>query len=61
MMSVPGVDIAGLLPADLNKVTAFAAGVTANSKNADAAKALIKFLQSPDATKVLKASGFDVN
>ncbi len=61
LMSVPGVDIVGLLPADLNKVTAFAAGVTTDSKNADVAKALIKFLQSPDAIKVLKTSGFDVD
>jgi len=61
LMNIPGVDIAGLLPADLNKVTAFAAGVTASSKNADAAKALVKFLQSPDAVKVLKAGGFDID
>ena len=61
LISVPGIDIAGLLPPDLNKVTAFAAGVAADSKNADAAKALIKFLQSPEAVKVLKASGFDTD
>ncbi|MBV1698088.1 MAG: substrate-binding domain-containing protein [Hyphomicrobiales bacterium] len=59
LMNIPGVDIAGLLPADLNKVTAFAAAVTASSKSADVAKALIKFLQSPAAVKVLKTSGFE--
>ena len=61
LMNIPGVDIVGLLPANLNKVTAFTAAVTASSKNADAAKALIKFLQSPEAVKVLKASGFDTD
>lgn len=61
IMNAAGVDVVGPLPADLNKVTAFAAGVVANSKSADAAKALIKFLQSPDAIKMLKASGFDVD
>lgn len=58
IMNVAGVDVVGLLPADLNKVTAFAAGVTSTSKNADAAKALLKFLQSPEAEKIFKASGF---
>lgn len=61
LMNIPGVDIAGLLPADLNKVTPFVAAVPADSKNVDAAKTLIKFLQSPDAVKVLKASGFNVD
>jgi molybdate transport system substrate-binding protein len=58
IMSVTGVDIVGLLPGDLNKITEFAAGVTAGSKSPDAGKALIKFLQSPDALKVFEASGF---
>jgi len=59
IMNVAGVDVAGPLPRDLNKVTIFAAGITSNGKNADAAQALLKFLQSPEAAKVFKASGFD--
>jgi ABC-type molybdate transport system substrate-binding protein len=43
----------------LNKVTIFGAGITSNGKNADAAQALLKFLQSPEAGKVFKANGFD--
>jgi hypothetical protein len=39
-----GVDIAGLLPGDLNEVTAFGAGITAGCKDVDAATALLKFL-----------------
>jgi molybdate transport system substrate-binding protein len=58
IMNVAGVDFAGPLPADLNTVTIFAAGVTAASKNAEAGKALLKFLQSPEAEKIFKASGF---
>jgi molybdate transport system substrate-binding protein len=57
--NVAGVDVAGPLPGDLNKVTAFGAGITTNGKNAEAAKVLLKFLQSPEAAKVFKASGFD--
>jgi len=59
IMNVAGVDIVGPLPADLNKVTTFAAAVIPNSKNPEGAEALLKFLQSPEATKVFKASGFE--
>lgn len=59
LMDVAGVEVIGLLPNDLNHVTTFAAGVTAASKNADEGKALLKFLQSPEAAAVVKASGFD--
>ena len=59
IMNVAGVDVAGPLPSDLNKVTVFAAGIVANGKNTDAAKALLKFLQSSEAAKVFKAVGFD--
>jgi molybdate transport system substrate-binding protein len=59
LMNAAGVDVAGPLPGDLNRVTTFGAGAIMNGKNADAAKALLKFLQSSDAAKVFKASGFD--
>jgi molybdate transport system substrate-binding protein len=59
IMNAAGVDVVGPLPGDLNKVTAFAAGITANSKNVDAAKAFLKFLQSAEALKVFESSGFD--
>jgi hypothetical protein len=58
-MNAAGVDVAGLLPGDLNEVTAFGAGITASCKDVDAATALLKFLQSPEAAKVFKASGFE--
>jgi molybdate transport system substrate-binding protein len=59
LMDVSGVEVVGPLPGDFNHVTAFVAGVSAASKNADAAKAVLKFLQTPDAVKVFKASGFE--
>jgi molybdate transport system substrate-binding protein len=59
IMNVAGVDVVGPLPGDLNKVTVFGAAVTASSKSADAGRAFLKFLQSPEAAKVFKASGFD--
>jgi molybdate transport system substrate-binding protein len=59
LMHVAGADIVGLLPGDLNVVTAFAAGLAADSKNADGGKALIKMLQSPLAAAVFRMKGFD--
>jgi molybdate transport system substrate-binding protein len=59
IMNVAGVDVVGPLPGDLNKVTVFAAAVTAQSKAPDAGRAFLKFLQSPEAAKIFKASGFD--
>jgi ABC-type molybdate transport system substrate-binding protein len=37
----------------------YGAGVGATSQNADAAKALVTFLASPEAQAVFKAKGFD--
>jgi len=48
---------AGPLPADLNNITVYAAGVGAGSQHAEAATALIRFLHSPEAQAVFKAKG----
>jgi molybdate transport system substrate-binding protein len=57
VMSVAGVDLVGPLPADLNNITVYAAGVGAGSQHAEAATALIRFLHSPEAQAVFKAKG----
>ena len=45
------------MPAELNNITAFAAGPVTGTKQEDAAKALVKFLHSPEAAAVFKARG----
>ena len=57
VMAVAGVDMVGPLPGDLNNITVFAAGVDSGTKEAVAAKALIKFLHTPEAAAVFKARG----
>src|SRR5262249_42390350 len=57
--SIRGVDVVGLLPADLQNYIVLTAGVGSGAKEADAAKALIKFLTAPEATVVLKAKGLE--
>jgi molybdate transport system substrate-binding protein len=59
IMDVPGAEVVGVLPGDLNHVTPFAAGIAAGSKNGEAARAVIKVLQSPQAAAVFKAKGLD--
>ncbi|SDT47840.1 substrate-binding domain-containing protein [Bradyrhizobium canariense] len=59
MLPVPGVDIVGPLPADLQKITVFSAGIVTTSKEPDAGKALIKFLASPAAGAAIVKSGME--
>ena len=57
LMAVPGVDVVGPLPAELQTVTVFSVGLAAETKEGDAAKALIQFLAGPAAAPVYKAKG----
>jgi len=57
LMAVPGVDVVGPLPAELQTVTVFSVGLAAEAKEADAAQALIRFLSGPAAAPVYKAKG----
>ena len=59
LLGVKGVEVVGPLPGDLQNVTAFAGGVHSASANPDAGRALLKFLQSPEAIVVIKAHGLE--
>jgi molybdate transport system substrate-binding protein len=54
-----GAELAGPLPPEIQNYTNFPAAVSAGAKQADAAKALLKYLASPDAVRVMKANGLD--
>lgn len=53
----PGVELVGPFPAELQQELVFTAAVAADSKLADAAKALIDFLRTPAAAAAIKAAG----
>jgi molybdate transport system substrate-binding protein len=57
----PGVELAGLLPAELQDLPnfLFAAGVLASAKEPQAARELIRFLSSSSAAAVFKANGMN--
>jgi len=52
------VDVARALPEELQNYIVLATGLTANAPQPDAGKALITFLQSDTATKIIQASGW---
>jgi molybdate transport system substrate-binding protein len=59
LLHVKGVEIIGMLPGDLNLITAFAAGLMPDSKHAGEGKALIASLRSPQAVAAFRAKGLD--
>ena len=59
LMAVPGIDVVGPLPGDLQVMTVFTASVSASATDAEAARALIKFLATPAAQAVMKAKGLE--
>ena len=54
---VPGVDIAGPFPGDLQQELIYEGVSPTDSKQADAAKAFIDYLRTPEAVAVMKAKG----
>jgi molybdate transport system substrate-binding protein len=59
ILTTPGVDLVGPLPAEIQSYVSFAAGISASSKEPEAAKDLIKFLTGPIAAPVIKAQGME--
>jgi molybdate transport system substrate-binding protein len=59
LLAIEGIDVVGPLPAEIQMVTPFVAGIPANASNAQAGRAVIAFLTTPEAKHVLKAKGLD--
>jgi molybdate transport system substrate-binding protein len=56
---VLGVDVVGPLPAEVQTMIGFAAGVGTSAKEPDAARALVRFLSAPEAAATLRAKGVE--
>src|SRR4051812_49108331 len=61
LMAVPGIDIVGPLPPEIQVLTVFSAGVSTSANNAEGAKAFVQFLTTPKAKAVMTAKGMDVS
>jgi molybdate transport system substrate-binding protein len=59
ILPVKGITLVGPLPADIQNYTVYAAGLGANGKESEAAKALLKTLSGPAAADVLKSKGME--
>jgi molybdate transport system substrate-binding protein len=59
VISVAGIEVVGPLPGDLQNTIVFAAAIMASAKDAEASKALVNFLRTPEAAAVIKAKGME--
>ena len=59
IIDVPGVEVVGPIPEELQTKIGFAAGLSAKAKESEAGKALIRFLTAPAAAATLRAKGVD--
>jgi len=59
MMNLPGIDVLGPMPAEVQIITTFSAGVASVSTRADEARALLAFLASPATAETKRRNGMD--
>jgi molybdate transport system substrate-binding protein len=59
LLPVPGIDIVGPFPGDLQKIIAYAANVLTGSTQREAAQEFVKFLRSPEAAAIIKKKGME--
>ncbi len=59
LLPIQGIAHITPLPPEVQKVSVFSAGVAATSRDADAARTLIKFLASPEAAEAVTKSGLE--
>ena len=59
LVPIPGLDYVGPLPAPLQRVTIFSAGLSATAQEPEAARALIAYLSGPAAGPVLAKLGLE--
>ncbi len=59
LMAAPGVDFVGTIPAEVQHISVFTAGVVAGSKEVETSKRLIAFLTSEKATGTIRKSGME--
>jgi len=59
LMAVPGIDIAGPFPGELQGNFVFSAAIGTNARETEAGKALIEFLRTPEAMDVIRAKGME--
>jgi molybdate transport system substrate-binding protein len=59
LLPVPGIEFLGPLPAEIQRVTVFAAGIHVAAREPEAARALVKFFTAPAAAPVIRGKGME--
>jgi molybdate transport system substrate-binding protein len=59
LLPVAGIDYIGPLPAEMQQITVFSAGLHVNAREPDAAKAFVTFLTAPAAIPVIEKTGME--
>jgi molybdate transport system substrate-binding protein len=59
LMAVPDIDIVGPLPDGIQSISVFTVGASTGARDPEAAKALVKFLATPEAATVVRSKGLE--
>jgi molybdate transport system substrate-binding protein len=59
LMHLPGIDVLGPLPAPIQIITTFSAGLSANSTQPEAVQAMLDFMISPAAAEAKRRNGME--
>lgn len=59
LMNLPGIDVLGPLPPEIQIVTTFSAGLSVTSTRPDAVRALLDFMASPAAAPTKRSNGME--
>jgi molybdate transport system substrate-binding protein len=59
ILAVKGAVLVGPLPAEIQNLTVYSAGVSATADNRTAATGLVKFLSGPNAVPIIKSKGME--
>jgi molybdate transport system substrate-binding protein len=59
LLPVPGIELVGPLPPDIQKITVFSAGLHVAANAPDAARTLVAYLKAPAAAPVIRKKGME--
>jgi molybdate transport system substrate-binding protein len=59
LLAIKGIDYVGPLPAEVQRITSFSAGVTTTAKNPAGARALIAIFNTPEGARVMTKYGLE--